>query len=76
MAKTKRDASATPATGDAGTGAIGIDPDASYAVRVSERLSFAGAKLAPGWSTEVRGEYLTRLLASEHRDKVVGWAPA
>ncbi|MFL9828955.1 hypothetical protein [Rhodoplanes sp. SY1] len=70
MAKQKTSPAAETET--AAPSVAGIDPDARYAVQVTGRLEFERAKLAPAWSTEVTGDWLIRLLASPHRDKVAG----
>lgn len=58
---------------DGAAGIPAIEPAAYYRVEASTRFRFAAAGFGPLSRTEVSGELLTRLLASEHAGKVVRW---
>ena len=51
-----------------------IDPAAYYRVEAASRFRFAGAGFGALSQTEVSGEVLVRLLASEHAAKVARWS--
>ncbi|MDC7787368.1 hypothetical protein PQJ75_13525 [Rhodoplanes sp. TEM] len=74
MAKKASTTAETAAVAPAGpAGIVTVEPAAYYRVEALTRFRFAGAGFGPLSRTEVTGELLTRLLASEHAGKVVRW---